>query len=197
MSDEQDVRDLLARLPSPPMPPAVRQQILARLAEQQAPVAPVVPITRIHRRRLNGLLIAAVVAAFAMLMSVTVQSPSGPVTASPAPVIKAGALYQSTDFVPELQQRFRAAPAAVGPTRTFADSRQGIQACTVAVDAYGSVLSVDTGSYDDVAAVVLVTTYLPDTQYEEVWVVTPRCGPGDDLVMRHMVYDVDNSTANL
>ena len=117
--------------------------------------------------------------------------------AGESPIVKAGALYDSVDFAPEVQQRFLGAPAAKAPTQTFADSRQGIEACVDAVDAHGPVLSVDTGSYDNVAAVVLVTTYLPNTEYEEVWVVTPACGPGDGYVMRHMVYDVDNSTANL
>lgn len=197
MSDDHDLRALLAGLPSPPMPASVREQVVARLAEEDLPRAPVVPITKHHRRRLSGLLIAAAVAAFAMLMSLSVKSPSTPTADPQSPVVKAGAFYESVDFAPELQQRFLAAPVTNGPTQTFADSRQGIEACAHAVEAYGPVLSVDTGSYDNAAAVVLVTTYLPHTEYEEVWVVTPTCGPSDDEVMRHMVYDVDNSTANL
>ena len=47
------------------------------------------------------------------------------------------------------------------------------------------------------AAVVIVTSYPAHSEYEEVWVVNPGCGTGDVRVIRHMVYDVDESTASL
>jgi hypothetical protein len=201
VNSEDDVRSLLSALPSPDMPESVAQKITARLAEQTAtqtePTADVVALTPRHKGRLNVLLVAAAVAAFAMLISVAVRPAPAPVAQPSSPVIKAGAIYEPADFTSELRQRFLTAPAASGPTRTFADSPQGIAQCVEAVSAYGRLLSIDTGSYDDLAAAVIIATYPLDTEYEEIWVVGPDCGTGDPVVLDHMVFDVDDSTATL
>lgn len=199
MNSEDELRTRLSALPSPPMPDDVAAAISQRLADEQRADAQdqtVVPLTARHQRRISGLLVAAAVAGIAMLLAVTVKPPAAPVASGP-PVIRAGAIYEPRDFAQEVRERFLGAPAAQGPTNTFADTSAGIVACTDAVDAFGHVLAVDAGSYDDTAAVVLVTSYPANTQYEEVWVVEPGCGPSDPDVIRHMVYDVDNSTANL
>lgn len=194
---EDELRSQLSALPSPAMPDDVNAAITAALAAQATSGdAEVVPLTPRHQRRLSGLLIAAAVAGIMMLLAVTVQSPVAP-GGTDSPVIRAGAIYEPRDFAQELRERFLTAPPASGPTNTFADSAQGITACTEAVDAFGTVMGVDAGSYDDAAAVVIVTSYPAHTQYEEVWVVSPGCGSGDPRVMRHMVYDVDASTDTL
>lgn len=195
MTSESELHSRLSALPSPPMPDEVAQAIHARLAEAETPTN-VVPITRTHRRRLSGLLVAAAVAAFAMLMTVAVEPTSTPVAGGP-PIVRAGAIYEPRLFADELSQRYLGEPAAAKPTDTFADSETGIDTCADAVDAFGHVLAVDTGSYDSTAAVVLVTSYPANSEYEEVWVVTPACGPSDSRVIRHMVYDVDHSTDDL
>ncbi len=201
MTSEDDVRSLLAALPSPDMPASVAQEITARLAEQAAAqseaTADVVALTPRHKGRLNVLLVAAAVAAFAMLISVAVRPAPAPIAQASSPVIKAGAIYEPSDFTSELRQRFLTAPAASGPTRTFADSPQGIAECVAAVSAYGRLLSIDTGSYDDLAAAVIIATYPLNTEYEEIWVVGPDCGTADPVVRDHMVFDVDDSTATL
>jgi hypothetical protein len=197
--NEDELRSRLSALPSPPMPEDVTSAISAALAAEVASRpegGEVVPLTPRHQRRLSGLLIAAAVAGVLMLLAVTVQSPVPP-TPTAAPVVRAGAIYEPQNFAQQLTQRFLSAPVADEPTNTFADSTQGIEACTDAVDAFGSVMGVDTGSYGDAAAVVIVTSYPAHSEYEEVWVVTPSCGTGDVRVIRHMVYDVDNSTASL
>jgi hypothetical protein len=199
MIGEDEVRSRLSALPHPAMPPDVEQALTDRLAglvqqSAQQP-APVVAITPAHRSRLNAGLLVAAVAAFAMLISLTVQSPGPPVAATVNPVIKAGAIYSQAGFAEQLRERFAGAPAATTPTNTFADSAQGIVDCTTAVAAYGRLLSIDTGSYDDTQAAVLITAYPLNTDYEEVWVVTPGCGSEDTLVMGHMVLDVDDSAA--
>ena len=197
--NEDELRSRLSALPSPPMPDDVHSAISAALASE-AQARPtggeVVALTPRHQRRLSGLLIAAAVAGVLMLLAVTVQSPTPP-GGTQSPVVRAGAIYAPEDFAQQLTQRFLSAPAAAQPTNTFADSAAGIAACADDVDAFGKVLGVDTGSYDEVAAVVLITTYPAQTQYEEVWVVSPSCGMGDVQVIRHMVYDVDGSTASL
>ena len=197
---EEELQAQLSALPSPPMPDDVTAAITAALAGQAASDADggadVVPLTPRHRRRLSGLLMAVAVAGVMMLLAVTVQSPTSP-TESDSPVIRAGAIYEPRDFAQDLRERFLTASPASGPTNTFADSAQGITACTEAVDAFGRVMGVDVGSYDEAAAVVLVTSYPAQTQYEEVWVVSPGCGSGDPQVIRHMVYDVDASTDTL
>lgn len=201
MTSEDDVRSLLAALPSPDMPESVAQAITARLADEAATpsgsTADVVALTPRHRGRLNVLLVAAAVAAFAMLISVAVRPAPAPVAQAASPVIKAGAIYEPADFTSELRERFLTAPAASEPTRTFADTPQGIAACVEAVSAYGRLLTIDTGSYDDLAAAVIIATYPLDTEYEEVWVVTADCGSTDPIVLDHMVFDVDDSTATL
>lgn len=77
MTSEDDVRSLLAALPSPDMPESVAQAITARLADEagtpSGSTADVVALTPRHRGRLNVLLVAAAVAAFAMLISVAVR----------------------------------------------------------------------------------------------------------------------------
>lgn len=201
MTSEDDVRSLLAALPSPDMPESVARVITARLGEQaatqsEAP-ADVVALTPRHKGRLNVLLVAAAVAAFAMLISVAVRPAPAPIAQASNPVIKAGAIYEPADFTSELRQRFLTAPAASGPTRTFADSPQGIAECVEAVSAYGRLLTIDTGSYGDLAAAVIIATYPLNTEYEEIWVVGPNCGTSDPIVLDHMVLDVDDSTATL
>ncbi|MFN8183836.1 MAG: hypothetical protein U0R23_05385 [Candidatus Nanopelagicales bacterium] len=200
MNGEDEVRARLAGLPHPPIPADVSAAISARLAQEAHSSgredAEVVPFTARHRRRFSGLLVAAAVAGIAMLMAVTV-TPAGQQGDEGPPVIRAGAIYEPDHFADQVRQRFLNAPATSAPTHTFADSTVGIVTCADAVDAFGHVLAVDTGSYDDRAAVVIVTSYPANTQYEEVWVVSPVCGPSDPAVIRHMVYDVDASTANL
>ena len=202
MNGEDAVRARLSALPDPPIPAEVAAAISARLAEEAAlrgtgeGEADIVPITPRHQRRLSGLLVAAAVAGIAMLLALTV-TPAGQQGTEGPPVIRAGAIYEPEGFAQQVRQRYLNAPATNAPTRTFADTIQGIATCTDAVDAFGHVLAVDTGSYDEHAAVVIVTSYPANTQYEEVWVVSPVCGPSDPAVIRHMVYDVDDSTANL
>jgi hypothetical protein len=198
--NEDELQSRLSALPSPPMPDHVTSAISAALAAeaQSRPTdaAEVVALTPRHQRRLSGLLIAAAVAGVLMLLAVTVQSPMPP-SETAAPVVRAGAIYEPRDFAEQLKKRFLQTPAASGPTNTFADSPAGIAACTDAVDAFGNVMGVDTGSYGDAAAVVLITSYPAHAEYEEIWVVSPSCGTGDVQVIRHMVYDVDDSTASL
>lgn len=200
MISENEVRSRLAALPSPAIPRTVADAVEARIrtlpVDAQVP-AEVIPLTPQHRSRLNGLLLAAAVAAFAMLMSIAVQSPQQPVAGGQNPVIKAGAIYQRATFVEQLRERYLDVTSTPAPTNTFADSTRGITDCTSAVAAYGQVLSIDTGSYDNTAAAVMITRYPLNTDYEEVWVVTPACGGADTLVMGHMVLDVDDSAANL
>lgn len=204
MTGEDEVRARLSALPEPPIPDEVASAITARLADEvrlrstggDPGSATVVPFTARHRRRLSGLLVAAAAAGIAMLLAWTIAPAGQPGTDGP-PVIRAGAIYEPADFADQLRQRFLNAPAASAPTHTFADSSAGIVSCADAVDAYGRVLAVDTGSYDDRAAVVIVTSYPADTKYEEIWVVSPVCGSSDAVVIRHMVYDVDASTATL
>jgi len=202
MNSEEEVRSRLSSLPSQGIPDHVARAVHARLAAESSERArgahaEVVPITRKHRSRLNGLMVAAAAAAFAMLMAVSVQSPGPPVAQGQAPVVKAGAIYEPTDFADEVRERFLTAQRTTSPTNTFADSPAGIEACAHAVSAYGAVLTVDTGSYDDLPAAVVITTYPINTEYEEIWVVTPGCGTTSSQVIGHMVLDVDNSTANL
>jgi len=199
MTGEAELRSRLSALPSPPMPDDVARDLRERLAQEAAArevPAEVIPLTATHRRRLSGLLVAAAVAGVTMLVSVSAEPGSAPVADAP-PVIHAGAVYHPTGFAQRVSERFLRAPVASAPTGTFADSADGIAQCIGAVDAYGHVLSVDAGSYDEAAAVVLVTSYPANTEYEEVWVVSPQCGPSDSKVVRYMVYDVDNSTARL
>jgi hypothetical protein len=127
-----------------------------------------------------------------MLVSWSTGPAPSPVT--DPPVVRAGAVFQPADLGTQLQARFVGAPATV-PTRTFADTPQGIVACAQSVKAYGRVMAVDVGTYAAADAVVLVTSYVPNTDYEEVWVVGPQCGTGSPTVMRHMLMDVDGSTA--
>ena len=195
--NEDELRSRLSALPSPQMPADVASRISAALeAETRPDGGEVVALTPRHKQRLSGLLIAAAVAGALTLLAVTVQSPMPPGD-SDAPVIRAGAIYEPRNFAQELSQRFLSTPPAAGPTETFADSAEGIAACTDAVDAFGAVLGIDAGSYDEAAAVVLITSYPAHTQYEEVWVVPPSCGTGDVRVIRHMVYDVDASADSL
>ncbi len=197
--NEDELRSRLSDLPSPPMPAEVSAAISAALAaevEARETGGEVVALTPRHQRRLSGLLMAAAVAGVLMLLAVTIQSPVAP-TDSDSPIIRAGAIYEPRDFAQELQQRFLHTPATAAPTNTFADSSQGIADCTDALDAFGNVMGVDAGSYNNAAAVVIITSYPAQTQYEEVWVVSPTCGTGDTQVIRHMVYDVDASTASL
>lgn len=202
MTSDEHVRQRLSALPSPTMPGDVREAIRTRLAQEAQdrakagqPMAEVVVLTDKHRRRLGGLLIAAAVAGIAMLMPLAI-APTTPDPASPDPVVRAGALYQPSGFGEQLRQRVRAVPAT-GATGTFADNPGGIADCTSAVAAYGAVRSLDVGSYDRAEVVVMVTEYPANAVYEEVWVVSPQCGPDDGTVIRHILFDVDDSAATL
>ncbi|HQR81062.1 MAG TPA: hypothetical protein PLT68_12670 [Actinomycetota bacterium] len=203
MTSDEDVRRRLSALPSPVMPDDVRAAIHARLAQEPPPraggstqpVAEVVALTDTHRRRLGGLLVAAAVAGVAMLLPVAI-APSGPDPASPEPVVRAGAIYHPSGFGEQLRQRLRVAPAR-SATGTFADTEAGVRRCKGAIDAYGSVLSLDAGSYDRTEVVVMVTRYPASTSYEEIWVVGPQCGSTDQTVIRHILFDVDDSAATL
>jgi hypothetical protein len=189
VTGEQEVRARLARLPRPGLPEHVRARIEARLADEAPGV--VVPITSVHRRRLNWLLAAATVAGFATLVGVSGSGSPDPVPLAAPPVVRAGAVFEPAGFSDELRARWHEA-GTPGPTRTFADSPAGISACARAVQAYGRVMALDVGTYDDVDVVVLVASYVPNTAYEEVWVVRPACGQGQAPVMRHLILDLDS-----
>ncbi len=195
MTSDEEVRARLAGLPSVGIPADVRRAVLDRLA-QESQVAEVVHLTPRHQRRLSGLLVAAAVAAFVMLISVAGGSPSTP-TPTAQPIVKAGAIYDPGQFDAQLRSRFMGAPATDEPTNTFADSASALGACTESIDAYGTVLVLDVGLYAGGSAVVIVSNYPGDSEYEEVWVVSPDCGSTDSHVIRHFLLDVDNSTATL
>lgn len=184
MSDEVEVRARLARLPRPPMPDSVTTAITARLAQE----GNVVPLTRSHRSRLNWLVAAAAAVGFVSLIGVTTTSSPAPAGQQP-PVVRAGAVYGPADFAQQLRSRMQQG-AATAPTATFADTPAGISACTKAIAAYGPVMAVDAGTYADTDAVVLVTRYVANADYEEIWVVEPGCGDGSTVVMRHILVDV-------
>lgn len=196
MTSDAEVRARLAGLPPASIPPEVRAAILARLAEESQ-VAEVVPLTPRHRRRLSGLLVAAAAAAFVMLVAVAGGGGTAPPVASGQPIVKAGAVYDPGPFATQLRERFLGAPASTKDTGTFADSPSGIVACTGSLDAFGDILVFDAGVYAGQAAVVIVSTYPGDTEYEEVWVVNPQCGTADTDVIRHFLLDVDKSAARL
>lgn len=185
---DSEVSARLAALPAPAMPDDVAAAIEARLAQEQK----VVPLTPRHRSRLNWLVAAAGVVALLALVGMSTGSGSSTPVAGP-PVVRAGAVFQPAGFANQLQQRI-GTPGEVSTTDTFADSTDGISACATAVRAHGHVMFLEVGTYDQVDAVVLVTSYPANTDYEEVYVVAPDCGPGNAAVMRHMLYDVDGST---
>jgi hypothetical protein len=187
--DDGDVARRLAALPSPPLPDAVAAAVADRLAEERK----VVPITARHRRRLNWLLGAA--AAGALVMLVTVGDDDQPAPLTEKPLVRAGAVFDAGPFADQVRTRFLSGANGAAATETFVDSPSAMTACMTAIHAYGKVLAADVGTYDTALAVVLVTAYPPNTDYEEVWVVGPRCGAGDVTVVRHMIYDVDHSTA--
>ncbi|MCU0277508.1 MAG: hypothetical protein MUF33_11605 [Candidatus Nanopelagicales bacterium] len=199
MTSDAEVRARLAGLPSASIPPEVREAIMARLAQesQEPQLADVVPLTPRHRRRLSGLLVAAAAAAFVMVLAVAGGGDPAPPVASAQPVVKAGAIYDPGPFAAQLRDRFLGAPAATKQTGTFADSPPEIVACTGSIDAFGEVLTLDAGVYGGQAAVVIVSTYPGDTEYEEVWVVNPQCGDADTDVIRHFLLDVDKSATRL
>lgn len=186
---ESEVSARLAALPHPAMPADVAADIEARLAQEHK----VVPLTPRHRSRLNWLVAAAVALAFATLIGIGTSGGSSTPVAGP-PIVRAGAVFEPTGFASQLQQRMGGGTATKEKTNTFADTTAGITACATAVKAYGRVIFLDAGTYDRQRAVVLVTAYPAQTDYEEVWVVSPDCGFGDSSVYRHMVYDVDGST---
>lgn len=187
MMQESEVRARLRALPSPVMPDDVLAGIWQRLAHEQV----VVPLTPRHRSRLTWLLAAASVLGFLMLVASAGSTNPTPVSASP--IVRAGAVFEPAQFAEQLRTR-STATAMLSPTNTFADSPTAITACASAVQAYGRVLFLDVGSYGQDAAVVIVTAYPANPDYEEVWVVTPDCGATDASVYRHMIYDVDGST---
>jgi len=187
MMQESEVSARLRALPSPAMPDDVLTGIEARLALEQV----VVPLTPRHRNRLTWLLAAASVLGFLVLVGSAASPGTQPVAASP--IVRAGAVFEPALFADQLRAR-TTAKAMTRPTNTFADSSSDITACASAVQAYGRVLFLDVGSYGPDAAVVLVTAYPANPDYEEVWVVTPDCGATEASVYRHMIYDVDGST---
>lgn len=189
--DESEVSARLADLPAAPMPPEVVTAIEQRLAQERT----VVPMTPRHSRRLTWLVAAAAILGLLALVGVGERSTPSPV-ASSAPVVRAGAVFEPSGFADQLSRRM-AGPARTDRTDTFADTPTGIQACATSVQAYGRVLFIDAGSYDQQPAVVMVTTYPANTEYEEVWVITPDCGTSDPVVYRHLVYDVDGSTRSV
>lgn len=189
--DEQEMSARLAALPSVPMPPDVFAAIEARLAQENN----VVPLTPRHSRRLTWLVAAAAILGVLALVGVGERTTPAPVTAT-VPVVRAGAVFQPVGFGEQVTARLRADGQTVR-TDTFADSPSTIKACATSVQAYGQVLFLDAGVYDSQAAVVMVTTYPANTEYEEVWVISPYCGAGDAVVYRHMVYDVDGSTKSV
>lgn len=186
--DDQEVSARLADLPAVPMPPQVYAAIQARLADERT----VVPLTARHSRRLNWLVAAAAILGVLALVGLGDRTAPAPV-ASSVPVVRAGAVFEPAGFAEQLSARMKGATGA-GRTDTFADTSAGIKTCATSVQAYGRVLFIDAGTYDRQAAVVMVTTYPANTDYEEVWVIAPDCGAGDPTVYRHMVYDVDGST---
>lgn len=182
--EDASVRAELARLPRPVMPADVEAAIRARLADEHK----VVPLTRQHRRRLDWLLAAVAAVAFVGLVAVSTTPSAAPVAQSP--VVRAGAVFEPARFGEQLRARMQGDPADT-PTATFADSPEGIAACARAVQAYGQVMAADSGTYAGAQAVVLVTRYVANTDYAEVWVVEPDCGDGKSGVIRHMIVDVD------
>lgn len=189
--DDQEVRARLADLPCAPMPDDVFAAIEARLAQERT----VVPITAAHGRRLTWLVAAAAILGVMALIGLGERTTPAPV-ASSVPVVRAGAVFQPTGFADQVSARMKGY-TGVAPTRTFADSSATLRTCASSVQAYGRILFLDAGTYDRTAAVVMVTTYPANTDYEEVWVLSPDCGAGDPVIYRHMVYDVDGSTKSV
>ncbi len=187
--DEREVAALLSALPSPSMPRDVVDAIEQRLAQERV----VVPLTPRHTRRLNWLVAAAAVLGVLALVGVGSSQQSSVTVASGLPVVRDGAVFDRSGLGPQLRDRMRTEGASA-TTRTFADTPAGVVACTSAVQAYGRVLFIDAGTYDREAVVVLVTSYPANSEYEEVWVVSPDCGAEQPQVYRHMLYDVDGST---
>lgn len=185
--EDAAVSSMLSALPSPPIPAEVAAAIEARLAEERT----VVPMTRRHTRRLNWLVAAAAAVAFLALIGVSGSGQTSPPVAQP-PVVRAGAVFEPTAFAEQLKLRMTDGPTSTA-TATFADSPEQRRACATAVQAYGRLMFLDVGTYDRAAAVVMVTSYPANTDYEEVWVVAPDCGAGSTAVYRHMIYDLDGS----
>lgn len=189
--DDQEVRARLADLPAAPMPPDVFAAVETRLAQERT----VVPLTPRHSRRMSWLVAAAAILGVMALLGIGERPSEAPVAAS-VPVVRAGAVFQPAGFADQLAARMTGY-TGVAPTSTFADSSATIKTCATSVQAYGRVLFLDAGTYDRTAVVVMVTSYPANTEYEEVWVLSPDCGAGDSLVYRHMVYDVDGSTKSV
>lgn len=191
MNGDQRVRSALSGLPRPVMPDSVRRAVEQRLEIEAA--ADVVALPPVHRRRLTGLVAAASFAAFAALLGAGMPQDPQPV-AREAPLMRAGAVYTPQAFRDEVASRFASRPTT-RPTGTFADDPEGVSDCVRAVRAYGVLLAIDTGSYDASEAVVLITRSPMNSDYEEVWVVTPACGLGSGQVLRHMVDNIDGVPA--
>lgn len=189
--DESEVSARLAELPAPAMPPEVIAAIEDRLAAEQT----VVPLTPRHSRRLTWLVAAAAILGVLALVGAGGRSTPAPV-ASTVPVVRAGAVFEPAGFASQLSSRMNGSSGA-DRTDTFADSPTAVKSCATAVQAYGKVLFLDVGTYDQQPAVVMVTAYPANSEYEEVWVITPECGSGDPEVYRHLLYDVDGSTKSV
>lgn len=188
MIDDNEVRARLAALPSPPIPQDVYLAIEQRLAEERK----VVVLTTGHKRRLNWLVAAAAVLGLLALVGVSERNTPTPVAAG-TPVVRAGAAFTAPVLLTQIQDRMVLEGESV-KTESFADSPSAITACARAIEAYGRIMFLDVGTYDQNSAVVIVTTYPANTDYEEVWVVSPDCGESDAMVYRHMIADVDRST---
>lgn len=186
MSDDEQIRRHLAALPRPAMPAEVTDRIHQRLAEETK----VTPIA--GGRRMTVLVAAAAVAGVMALVGLGLQPQTEPVPAQ-SPVLRAGAVFEPETFATQLRQRYLDMSTRTRVTATFADSPRTLQACTDAVSAQGRILGVDAGRYGRTEAVILITKYPADREYEEIWVVTPGCGPQDSNVIRHMLFDVDPS----
>lgn len=183
--NDDDVRRMLANLPNPAAPVEVRQRVLDALASQSQG-GEVVPLTPRHQRRLRWLSAAAAAAAVAALLGMGRAQPQ-PTPVAEQPLLRSGALYEPADFGPALRARW------AGGQQSARMSQPQLADCTRAVAAHGRVRGADTGQYGNSPAVILITSYPAQPDYEEIWVLTPACAPGTPTVVRHMIFDVDPS----
>lgn len=195
MTSDDEVRSRLRALPQPVMPESVARSVHSTLSSAE-PAPDVVSITGGDRRRMRTLLVAAAAAAALVLVGLASEPQRTPAPGG-VPVMRAGAIFEPTGFAQTLRERFLGGAPIVARTDTFADTPAGLAACTRAVDAYGHVIGIDAGRYSSSPAVVLITSYPGNREYEEIWVVAPTCSETNPTVMRHMLYDLDNSAATL
>lgn len=181
-SDEQ-VRELLASLPSPAIPDAVTARIRRSLQGDVVPLRP--------DRNVAAMMVAAAVAAVVMLVAVVVR-PTGsqppPLAQASPPVVHAGAVYEPTTLVQTVRERLglRADPGTPQPG-TFLATADGLRDCLTALQAQGALMMADVGTYAQNPAVVLVTRYIPHRSFIEVWVVERSCGRAGTGLRRHVL----------